>query len=108
MSRSASLFGAVLLALALSVSAPLALAAKAPRHNVVVIMTDDQDFRSMHVMPKTVQLIGERGTTFSHFFVSFSLCCPSRATYYTGQYAHNHGVKWNNYPQGGFYKFRQG
>src|SRR4051794_13306834 len=96
---------AVLLVLAAVVAAP-AVAAK-PRHNVVVIMTDDQDFRSMGVMPKTVKLIGKRGTTFSHFFVSFSLCCPSRATYYTGQYAHNHGVKWNTYPEGGFYKFKQ-
>src|SRR4051812_49151385 len=92
---------AALLALSLLAAMPAA-AAKAPRHNVVVIMTDDQDFRSMHVMPKTRKLIGDRGTTFSHFFVSFSLCCPSRATYYTGQYAHNHGVKWNTYPQGGF------
>src|SRR3954453_8029653 len=97
---------AALLVLMLVAALPAA-AAKAPRHNVVVIMTDDQDFRSMHVMPKTVKLIGKRGTTFSHFFVSFSLCCPSRATYYTGQYAHNHGVKWNNYPQGGFYKLGQ-
>src|SRR4051812_896895 len=97
---------AVLVTLLLLSAGP-ANAAKAPRPNVVVIMTDDQDFRSMHVMPKTVKLIGKRGTTFSHFFVSFSLCCPSRATYYTGQYAHNHGVKWNNYPQGGFYKLRQ-
>src|SRR5689334_17533722 len=99
MSRRAAPLIAVL-ALAPLAAAPVANAAKAPRHNVVVIMTDDQDFRSMHVMPKTVKLIGKRGTTFSHFFVSFSLCCPSRATYYTGQYAHNHGVKWNNAPNG--------
>jgi arylsulfatase A-like enzyme len=98
---------AVLVALTLVAAAPALGKAKAPRHNVVVIMTDDQDFRSMGVMPKTVKLIGKRGTTFSHFFVSFSLCCPSRATYYTGQYAHNHGVKWNTFPQGGFYKFKQ-
>jgi arylsulfatase A-like enzyme len=98
---------AVLVALTLVAAAPALGKAKAPRHNVVVIMTDDQDFRSMGVMPKTVKLIGKGGTTFSHFFISFSLCCPSRATYYTGQYAHNHGVKWNTYPQGGFYKFKQ-
>src|SRR3954471_20047346 len=97
---------AALLALLLLVAVP-ANAAKAPRHNVVVIMTDDQDFRSMHVMPKTVKLIQKQGTTFSHFFTSFPLCCPSRATYYTGQYAHNHGVKWNTYEGGGgFYRFR--
>lgn len=76
----------------------------AKRHNVVVIMTDDQDFRSMGAMPKTQRLIADRGTTFATSVVSFPLCCPSRATYYKGQYAHNHGVTWNTFPQGGFYK----
>ncbi len=75
--------------------------------NVVVIMTDDQDFRSMGVMPKTRRLIARRGTVFSTSSVSYPLCCPSRATYYSGQYAHNHGVVWNNFPLGGFYRFRQ-
>ena len=97
--------------IAATVLALLALAgpasAKQPRHNVVVVMTDDQDFRSMPVMPKTRRLIARRGTTFATSVVSFPLCCPSRATFMTGQYAHNHGVKWNNYPQGGFYLFKQ-
>jgi N-acetylglucosamine-6-sulfatase len=75
--------------------------------NVVVIMTDDQDFRSMGVMPKTRRLIARRGTVFATASVSLPLCCPSRATYYSGQYAHNHGVLWNNFPLGGFYRFRQ-
>src|SRR3954454_6754336 len=97
---------AALLTLSLLAGAP-ALAAKAPRHNVVVVMTDDQDFRSMPVMPKTRRLIGDRGTTFATSVVSFPLCCPSRATYYTGEYAHNHGVKWNFWPLGGFYRLKQ-
>ena len=72
--------------------------------NVVVILTDDQDFRSMPVLPKTRRLISERGTTFGQTVVNYPLCCPSRATFYTGQYAHNHGVLWNNFPQGGYRK----
>ena len=90
--------------------AALALAAPAPaaaRPNVVVVMTDDQDFRSMSAMPRTRSLIAARGTTFSTSLVSFPLCCPSRATFMTGQYAHNHGVQWNNAPNGGYYKLRQ-
>ena len=77
------------------------------RPNVVVVMTDDQDFRSMHVMPKTRKLIARRGTTFQTSVVNFPLCCPSRATLMTGQYAHNHGVKWNNPPNGGYLKLKQ-
>ena len=69
------------------------------RPNVVVIMTDDQDFRSMGVMRKT-QPDRTTGTTFATASVSFPLCCPSRATYYTGQYTHNHGVIWNFFPEG--------
>jgi arylsulfatase A-like enzyme len=75
-------------------------AAKHP--NVVVIMTDDQDFRSMRVMPKTRRLIVKRGTYFTQTIDNFPLCCPSRATFLTGQYGHNHGVKWNNFPRGGY------
>jgi N-acetylglucosamine-6-sulfatase len=82
-------------------------AARARRRNVVTIMTDDQDFRSMWAMPKTRRLIARSGTTFATASVSFPLCCPARATYYTGQYAHNHGVKWNTFPLGGFDKLKQ-
>jgi arylsulfatase A-like enzyme len=81
-----------------------ARAAESPP-NVVTIMTDDQDFRSMSAMPKTRKLIVRQGTTFDTNVVNYPLCCPSRATYYTGEYAHNHGVLWNNFPEGGYYKF---
>ena len=96
-----------LVLLAVIASAAPQAAAKARPHNVVVIMTDDQDFRSMGAMPKTQRLIAERGTTFATSVVSFPLCCPSRATFLTGQYAHNHGVQWNNAPTGGYTKLRQ-
>jgi arylsulfatase A-like enzyme len=79
----------------------LAPAAQA-RPNILVLMTDDQTLDSMSVMPKTRELIGERGATFARSFVSYALCCPSRATLYTGQYAHNHGVLSNMPPSGGY------
>jgi N-acetylglucosamine-6-sulfatase len=55
----------------------------------------------MRVMEKTLRLLGEEGTTFSNSFVSYPLCCPSRATLLTGQYAHNHQVMGNP-PTGGY------
>jgi len=70
--------------------------------NVVVVMTDDQALDTMAAMPRTRRLIGSRGTTFERAFVSFPLCCPSRATFLTGQYAHNHGVRNNGGPNGGY------
>lgn len=79
----------------------LAPAAQA-RPNILVLMTDDQTEDSMAVMPKTRALLGNDGTTFARSFVNYSLCCPSRSTLYTGQYAHNHGVLTNTPPLGGF------
>jgi N-acetylglucosamine-6-sulfatase len=74
------------------------------RPNVLVLMTDDQTLRSLEVMPNVRRLIGGEGTTFERSFVSFSLCCPSRATFYTGQYAHNHTILGNQPPVGGYDK----
>jgi N-acetylglucosamine-6-sulfatase len=66
--------------------------ARQKRPNVIVIETDDQNYSDMFVMAQTLRLLGSRGTTFSNSYVSYPLCCPSRATFLTGQYAHNHGV----------------
>jgi arylsulfatase A-like enzyme len=90
----------VALASALAVLA-LAPAAQA-RPNILVLETDDQTLADMSALPKTRALIGGRGTTFSNSFVNYALCCPSRSTLYTGQYAHNHGVLSNKPPFGGF------
>lgn len=70
--------------------------------NVVVIMTDDQRADEMWAMPLTRMLLGERGTTFTNSFATYPLCCPSRTTLLTGQYMHNHGVRHNSPPDGGF------
>ena len=79
-------------------------ASSATRPNVVVLMTDDQTVESMRVMPNVKTLIADQGVTFDNSFVSYSLCCPSRATFLTGQYAHNHHVWGNAAPSGGYYK----
>ena len=89
--------------LALAILLLLALTpAAAAKPNIVVLMTDDQTLASMSVMTQTNRLIGDEGTTFTRSFVNYSLCCPSRATLYTGQYAHNHGVLGNGPPLGGY------
>ena len=77
--------------------------ADADAPNVVVIVTDDQTLESMRVMTRTNELLADEGTTFSNFFTPFPLCCPSRTSYLTGQYAFNHGVTDNIGEHGGYY-----
>jgi arylsulfatase A-like enzyme len=99
MVRAALLLMGVL-ALLVGVSAPDAqVPAKKP--DIIVVMTDDQTLREMTAMPNTQRLIGNAGATFLNAYVSYPLCCPSRATYLTGQYAHNTGVRTNAPPDGG-------
>ena len=66
--------------------------------NVVVIMTDDQTAAQMRALPNTRRLIGRTGVDFKSFYVTNPLCCPSRATFLTGQYSHNTGVISNTGP----------
>jgi N-acetylglucosamine-6-sulfatase len=73
--------------------------------NVIVIESDDQTAESMRVMKNVNTLIGGEGATFQNSFVNYSLCCPSRATFLTGEYAHNHHVVSNKGPNGGFARF---
>jgi N-acetylglucosamine-6-sulfatase len=74
------------------------------RPNVLMIMSDDQTLESLRVMGNVRTQLGDRGVTFDNNFVSYSLCCPSRATFLTGQYAHNHHVLGNAPPNGGYDK----
>lgn len=73
------------------------------RPNFVVILTDDQAMDEMWAMPKTLALLGTQGTTFSHAYVTESICCPSRASLMTGQFPHNDGVRDNLGLHGGYY-----
>jgi len=82
-----------------------AVTAKPPQPeqpNIVLIESDDQTQDSMRYMSRVQSLIGEQGATFPTNVVNWPLCCPSRATLQTGQYAHNHNVLGNNPPIGGF------
>ena len=74
----------------------------AGRPNIIVVMTDDQTAEELAAMPTTNELIAGKGVTFERAFVSYPVCCPSRATYLTGQYAHNHGVMGLYPPTGGY------
>lgn len=70
------------------------------RPNILVVMTDDMAAADVQLMPNVRKLLAKQGTTFADAIDSFPLCCPARATFITGQYAHNHGVKGNFAPYG--------
>jgi N-acetylglucosamine-6-sulfatase len=85
--------------------------------NFVVIQTDDQTLDQLYatytppgggaipVMPNTLASIAAKGTTFNRYYVPYPLCCPSRVSLMTGRYAHNHNVRGNVPPNGGFTGF---
>ncbi len=73
------------------------------RPSIVLISTDDQTAASLRFMRRTNSLLVDRGTSFVNSFATFPLCCPARATWITGQYAHNNGVIDNQERNGGGY-----
>jgi N-acetylglucosamine-6-sulfatase len=62
------------------------------RPNIVFIMTDDLDELAMEQLGSIRSIMNANGVTFENAYVTYSLCCPSRATFFRGQYPHNHGV----------------
>ncbi len=77
------------------------------RHNVILIVSDDETLAEMDRLGRASELVGGvHGTTFPNFIISTSLCCPSRATMLTGQYGRNSGVIANVPPHGGYTRLR--
>jgi N-acetylglucosamine-6-sulfatase len=79
----------------------------AGRPNIIFVLTDDLDAASISKVPSLQAYMADEGITFDNAFVTYSLCCPSRATILTGQYPHNHLVRSNGPPIGGFEVFRE-
>jgi N-acetylglucosamine-6-sulfatase len=76
----------------------------ATRPNIVFVLTDDLAWNLVPYMPH-VQALQRRGMTFSRYFVTDSLCCPSRASIFSGRFPHNTRVFTNRPPDGGFELF---
>jgi N-acetylglucosamine-6-sulfatase len=95
-----------------------ARAASPESPSFVLIQTDDQTLEGLYAaakaypgapetraMPATLDLIAKKGITFNRYYVSYPLCCPSRVSLLTGRYAHNHNVRGNVSPNGGYLGF---
>jgi arylsulfatase A-like enzyme len=67
----------------------------AVRPNILVIVTDDQRADTLGIMERTRDWFAD-GTRFTNAVTPTPLCCPARASIFTGRYAHNHGVLTNS------------
>ena len=74
------------------------------RANIVFILTDDLSMDLLPFMPQ-LQALEAHGMTFNDYFVSDSLCCPSRSSIFTGLFPHDSGVFGNVGPNGGIRAF---
>ncbi|HSB62157.1 MAG TPA: sulfatase [Vicinamibacteria bacterium] len=72
----------------------------------MLVVTDDLDLASAELLPRLPIVMDREGVSFSRAYVTTALCAPSRASILTGQYAHNHGLVYNEPPGGGFPTFR--
>eukprot|EP00316_Scyphosphaera_apsteinii_P023593 CAMPEP_0119331290 /NCGR_PEP_ID=MMETSP1333-20130426/80277_1 /TAXON_ID=418940 /ORGANISM="Scyphosphaera apsteinii, Strain RCC1455" /LENGTH=595 /DNA_ID=CAMNT_0007340855 /DNA_START=21 /DNA_END=1808 /DNA_ORIENTATION=- len=61
------------------------------KHNIVYVMTDDQDVElgGLTPMPKTRRLLGEGGAVGEAMYVATPICCPSRTETLSGRLYHN-------------------
>lgn len=71
--------------------------------NVIFILSDDHRYDAMGFMGKipflqtpNMDRMAREGAHVRNAFVSTALCSPSRASIFTGLYAHSHGVVDNN------------
>jgi N-acetylglucosamine-6-sulfatase len=77
------------------------------RPNIVVIMADDLDVGTFStavargLLPNIKSNLVDVGQVFSESFVTTTQAASTRATFLTGQYPHNHGVRGSLPPLGG-------
>jgi arylsulfatase A-like enzyme len=80
--------------------------ASARRPNIVFVLTDDLSQNLVRFMPHVLQMQRE-GVSFQNYFVTDSLCCPSRASILTGRFPHDTHVFDNSPPEGGYATFSE-
>ncbi len=79
----------------------MAPAAEAPRPNLIVILTDDQRYDTLAcngskvVETPHLDRLAREGARHTRAYVTTSLCCPARASLYTGLYATTTRIRSN-------------
>jgi N-acetylglucosamine-6-sulfatase len=83
---------------------PQSLRPRGSGSNIVFILTDDLAWNLVQYMPHVLRMQKD-GVTFANYFVTDSLCCPSRSSIFTGRYPHDTGVFRNTGNDGGYMAF---
>ena len=74
--------------------------------NIIVVLTDDQRFDTLWAMNKVNQRLVNNGVTFLNAFITTPICCPTRASLYSGGYfPKNTRVLTNNLENGGVLRY---
>ncbi|TYL50134.1 sulfatase-like hydrolase/transferase [Nocardioides sp. BGMRC 2183] len=60
--------------------------------NIVEIVADDLRYDDLRYAPNLRRLVADEGVSMRNGFSSYPLCCPARASFFSGLEAHNHGV----------------
>ena len=81
-----------------------ALASSTQHPNIVFVLTDDLAMNLLQFMPHVLRMQKD-GITFANYFVTESLCCPSRSSIFTGRYPHSTGIFKNHGEDGGYLAF---
>ncbi len=75
--------------------------------NIVYILADDARYEDLMIQ-EGISDLAARGALFTDYHLTNPLCCPARATYLTGQYAHSHGIMDNEHKgEQGWYWFKK-
>lgn len=77
---------------------PASAPATADRPNILFILTDDHRpdalgcYGNGAIRTPTFDAIAREGARFDAFYTASPECCPSRASFLTGRYPHEHGI----------------
>ena len=83
---------------------PTGTTPRVDKPNIVFVLTDDLSDNLVPYMPHVLAM-EKAGTSFSNYTVTDSLCCPSRASIFSGNFPHDTHVFDNTKDHGGFQTF---
>jgi arylsulfatase A-like enzyme len=86
-------------------STPASGAPATEEAHAVLFVIDDLSPGDLRYMPHTRRLLVDEGMALSNALVTYGWCCPSRASIFRGQYAHNTLIFDNGPGDGGYKKF---